>query len=71
MSKRNLLFVFLFFAVLAFGCRFGGHGVRGNGHVVKESRHVAEFDKIDVSGFLPLLLKWAAKEIWLFRRKKI
>ncbi len=57
MSKRNLLFVFLFFAVLAFGCRFGGHGVRGNGHVVKESRHVAKFDKIDVSGVFTVVVE--------------
>jgi hypothetical protein len=57
MKKRYLLFVSLMLSAMLFGCRFGGSGVRGNGDVVKETREVEEFNKIDVSGVFTVVVE--------------
>jgi len=56
MMKKLTVLLLILLTVVASGCRFG-RGVKGNGNVVKDSREVEEFSKIDVSGVFHLIAK--------------
>ena len=48
-KQLQLIAIFAFLSILLSSCWFMGPSVKGNGNVTEETRHVAEFDQIDVS----------------------
>lgn len=48
-TKSSIFTSFIFLSLFFTSCIYSGPSIRGNGNVAKETRHVKEFDEIEVS----------------------
>ncbi|MCK5086556.1 MAG: DUF2807 domain-containing protein [Melioribacteraceae bacterium] len=58
--KNLKLFFLLVFTFLFVGCHYS-NGIKGNGEVVKETRAISEFSKLDVSGVFDVTVNLGAE----------